>query len=156
VGLCWQGKTSYKGDESRSPGIEPFLPLLAISNIRFFSLQKGDGREEIDRLGLQNVLVDFGPDFDDTSGAFVDTAAIMANLDLIVSSDTAVPHLAGALSRDVWVVLPFVPDWRWLLDREDSPWYPTMRLFRQPAPGDWKSVFERVASALRERTVGKN
>ena len=80
----------------------------------------------------------------------MDTAAIMKNVDLVISSDTAVPHLAGALGVPVWVALPFVPDWRWLLDRSDSPWYPMMRLFRQKRAGDWVGVFEEIRAALRE------
>ena len=87
-------------------------------------------------------------DFDSGPDAFIDTAAVMMNLNLIVTSDTAIAHLAGALGRPVWVLLPAIPDWRWLTDREDSPWYPTMRLFRQPARGDWESVFSTVAEQL--------
>ena len=89
-----------------------------------------------------------GNDFDEATGAFVDTAAVMRNLDLIVTSDTSVAHLAGGLGVPVWVALPFVPDWRWLLDREDCPWYPNMRLFRQKSPGDWREVFSRIKAEL--------
>src|SRR5207247_560080 len=85
-------------------------------------------------------------------GAFLDTAAVIANLDLVVTCDTAIAHLAGALGVATWVALPAVPDWRWLLDREDSPWYPTARLFRQAVPGRWEEPFERMAAALREMT----
>src|SRR5262249_12086821 len=95
-------------------------------------------------------ILDLG-DFDTAHGAFMDTAATMMNLDLVITSDTSVAHLAGALGVPVWVALPFVPDWRWLLDRSDSPWYPTMRLFRQQKLGDWKSVFEEIRSAHAER-----
>ena len=84
----------------------------------------------------------------------MDTAAIMMNLDLVITSDTSVAHLAGALGVSVWVALPYVPDWRWLLDRSDSPWYPTMRLFRQKSRGDWAGVFKEIEAALRER-IGK-
>jgi len=91
-------------------------------------------------------------DFDIVNGAFMDTATIMKNLDLVITSDTAVAHLAGALGVPVWLALPFVPDWRWLLDRSDSPWYPTMRLFRQESPGDWSGVFDEIKSALCELT----
>ena len=89
-------------------------------------------------------LVDLGPELND----FADTAAVMSLMDLIITTDTSVPHLAGALARPVWVMLQFVPDWRWLLEREDSPWYPTMRLFRQPCRGDWDSVIAKVVDAL--------
>lgn len=96
----------------------------------------------------------FSPHVIDLTGEirdFADTAALIQNLDLVISIDTAVAHLAGALGKPVWTLLPFVPDWRWLLDREDSPWYPTMRLFRQPSPGDWHSVISRVGEELRRR-----
>ncbi len=96
-------------------------------------------------------MVNLGDDVDQANGAFMDTAAMMMNLDLVITSDTAVPHLAGALGVPVWVALPFVPDWRWLLDRSDSPWYPTMRLFRQKERGNWQGVFEEIQKALFER-----
>ena len=91
----------------------------------------------------------FADGFDNGPDAFIDTAAIMSNLDLIITSDTSIAHLAGALGRPIWVALKHVPDWRWLLDRQDSPWYPTMRLFRQQTPGDWKFVFAKIAQELR-------
>jgi hypothetical protein len=91
-------------------------------------------------------LIDYTEEIND----FSDTAAFIQNLDLVISVDTSVAHLAGALGKPVWTLLPFVPDWRWMLNREDSPWYPTMRLFRQPAPGDWGSVIERLKDALDE------
>jgi ADP-heptose:LPS heptosyltransferase len=87
--------------------------------------------------------------FDDGSDAFIDTAAVMSSLDLIITSDTAIAHLAGALGRPAWVALRYVPDWRWLLDRDDSPWYPTLRLFRQPQRDDWTSVFAKIERELR-------
>jgi ADP-heptose:LPS heptosyltransferase len=88
---------------------------------------------------------------DEQSGPFVDTAAVMKALDLVIAPESAVAHLAGALGVAAWVAIPFMPDWRWLLDRTDSPWYPTTRLFRQQAPGDWQGVFEEIEEALRER-----
>ena len=90
------------------------------------------------------------------SGAFMDTAAVMKNLDLVITSDTATAHLAGALGVNVWVALPAVPDWRWFLGRADSPWYPTMRLFRQPAPGDWSAPFAEMAERLARRVRGES
>jgi ADP-heptose:LPS heptosyltransferase len=93
-------------------------------------------------------IIDLGPSLDNEA-AFVDTAAVMANLDLVITSDTALAHLAGALGVRVWVALQHVADWRWLVDREDSPWYPTMRLFRQSQPGDWQGVFARIAGELQ-------
>ena len=94
-----------------------------------------------------------GDEFDGGPDAFVDTAAVMSHLDLIITSDTSIAHLAGALGRPTWVALKYVPDWRWLLDRDDSPWYPTMRLFRQERDGDWSGAIERVAEALGQRAA---
>jgi ADP-heptose:LPS heptosyltransferase len=94
-------------------------------------------------------VLDWSRELDESAGAFMDTAAIMKSLDLVITSDNAVAHLAGALGVPVWVALPKVPDWRWLLDRPDSPWYPTMRLFRQQQAGEWRSVFEAMHRALR-------
>ena len=100
-------------------------------------------------------VVDFGEELDAEHGAFMDTAAIMMNLDLVITSDTSVAHLAGALGVPVWVALPFVPDWRWMLERSDSPWYPTMRLFRQKMRGDWAGVFQEIEAVLQEKIRGR-
>src|SRR5204863_2880742 len=97
---------------------------------------------------LERLPIGVVADLSDQLGDFSDTAAVIANLDLVIAVDTAVVHLAGALGRPVWAMLPFAPDWRWMLDREDSPWYPSLRLFRQARPGDWDSVLVRVRSAL--------
>ena len=96
-------------------------------------------------------VVDLADELDGEAGPFMDTAAVMKNLDLVITSDTAIAHLAGAMGVPVWVALPPAPDWRWLLERSDSPWYPTMRLFRQRRLGDWRSVFEEMETALREQ-----
>src|SRR5262249_30005986 len=109
------------------------------------------GSEQLTAVAGQWPIVDLGARLDETPGPFMDTAAVMKNLDLIVSADTAVPHVAGALGVPVWVALQKVPDWRWLLNREDCPWYPTMRLFRQERPDDWEGVFRRIAEAVRQR-----
>jgi hypothetical protein len=111
------------------------------------SLQKGAGTEQLAEVRDLFAVTELGSRLQD----FVDTAAVMKNLDLVITSDSAPAHLAGALGVPVWVALSFVPDWRWLLDRSDSPWYPTMRLFRQREPGDWPGVFEEIAKALDER-----
>jgi ADP-heptose:LPS heptosyltransferase len=105
--------------------------------------------DQLARLPADVKIETLGDDFDSGPDAFIDTAAVMANLDLIISSCTSIPHLAGALGRPTWIVLKHVPDWRWLLDREDSPWYPTMRLFRQPERDDWTSVFSKIERELR-------
>jgi tetratricopeptide (TPR) repeat protein len=147
VGITWRGNPSHKRDRWRSVPLLAFAPLAGVLGVRLVSLQKGPGREQVpdlaDRLGVLDVA--------DRMEDFADTAAVMKNLDLVITVDTAVAHLAGALGVPVWVALPFVPDWRWLLAREDSPWYPSMRLFRQSARSDWVSVFERLTEALREQ-----
>jgi hypothetical protein len=114
--------------------------------VRLISLQKGFGLDQLEKAGFS--VESLGEDFDAGPSAFLDTAAAMAGLDLIVSVDTSIVHLAGALGRPVWVALKHVPEWRWMLGREDSPWYPTMRLFRQGAKDDWANVFARMAEAL--------
>ncbi|MGY0833203.1 tetratricopeptide repeat protein [Azospirillum argentinense] len=145
VGLVWAGNPRFPGDALRSPRLAGLRPVLDAPGVRFFGLQKGPGREDLDRVPMPSTFTDLGPDIAD----FADTAAIMANLDLVISSCTGPAHLAGALGVPVWVVLPLSPDWRWLLGREDSPWYPTARLFRQTRVGDWAEVGGRVADALR-------
>jgi tetratricopeptide (TPR) repeat protein len=148
VGVAWQGSRQYKGDRFRSIPLAEFAPL-ARAGVRLVSLQKGDGAEQLATLGSRFPVTDLGPDLD-AGGAFVDTAAVMTCLDLVVSSDTAVAHLAGALGVPAWVAPPWDADWRWLRGRDDCPWYPTMRLFRQERPGDWEGVFRRIASGLEE------
>ena len=145
IGINWQGFPGRFEDKGRSVPLAAFAPLAAVSGVRLISLQKGEGEPRMASAGFAVETLDgldTGPD------AFLDTAAVMANLDLIVTSDTSIAHLAGALGRPVWVALRRVPDWRWMLDREDSPWYPTMRLFRQPKDGDWASVFVAMQQAL--------
>ncbi|WP_158929368.1 tetratricopeptide repeat protein [Acidisphaera sp. S103] len=145
IGINWQGFPGRFEDKGRSFPLALFEPLAAVPNVRLISLQKGEAEAQIVAAGFPVETLDgldSGPD------AFLDTAAVMASLDLIVTSDTSIAHLAGALGRPVWVALRFVPDWRWMLDRADSPWYPTMRLFRQSRHGDWAPVFAAMAQAL--------
>jgi hypothetical protein len=144
VGLAWAGNPAFIRDAARSPRLDVMMPLLEVPGIRFFGLQMGDGRRDLSGRAMPPGFTDLGPEITD----FADTAAILANLDLIVTSDTAVAHLAGALGRPVWVALKAVPDWRWLRERDDSPWYPSMRLFRQPRPGDWRPVVEALGREL--------
>src|SRR5207248_11489066 len=125
-----------------------FAPLAGVEGVRLVSLQKGPGVEQLHVLAGRFPVMELVEELDTEGGAFLDTAAVMKNLDLVVTSDTAAAHLAGALGVPVWVALPFAPDWRWLLAREDSPWYPTMRLFRQAEAGNWAEVFDRIAGAL--------
>jgi tetratricopeptide (TPR) repeat protein len=144
IGLCWAGNPGNPNDRKRSLPLSVLAPLLALPGISWFSLQAGDAAAQLATCaGAQRVV----PLPADT--ALDETAALIAELDLIVSVDTAIAHLAGALARPTWLLLPFAPDWRWQLGRDDSPWYPTLRLFRQPRPGDWPAVVERVAAALQ-------
>lgn len=146
VGIVWAGNPKYGDDRKRSCSLNDFKTLLNVPGIAFYSLQKGPKAEEISQLSGQVSLQDLSSHLND----FADTAAIVNQMDLIISTDTSVPHLAGALGRPVWVVLCYSPDWRWMVGREDSPWYPTMHLFRQKQPGNWQEVLERVALALTE------
>lgn len=145
IGICWRGNPDVKADPARSIPLGCFTKLAQMDGVRLISIQKMDICADADSLPGLSVL---GEDFDAGPDAFADTAAVMQNLDLIITCDTSIAHLAGALGAPVFVLLKQVPDWRWLLDREDSPWYPSMRLFRQKERGDWAEVFERVAQAV--------
>ena len=147
VGIVWQGNPAHTNDRNRSFRLEQFSRLAALPGVELISLQKGTGVDQLAELSTAGAIHTLGPDYD--GGDFLDTAAVIKGLDLVIGADTAVVHLAGALGRPVWVALPAVPDWRWLAEREDSPWYPTMRLFRQTKPGDWDGVFVRIAEELR-------
>ena len=149
VGIAWQGSPGYPGDYYRSIPLASFAPLAACSGVRLFSLQRGYGSQQLPPLAEQLGIVDLGSSLDEGSDAFVDTAAAMMNLDLVISSDTSIAHLAGALGVRAWVALQQTPNWRWLMDRDDSPWYPTVRLFRQSRLGEWSDVFERIVEALQ-------
>lgn len=144
VGLVWAGNAQTVYDYRRSPGFSPYRQLLDLPGISFFSLQKGDGA--LAPGAAPPGLVDLGPEI----ASFDDTAAIMTHLDLVISSCTSPAHLAGALGRPLWVVLSSFPDWRWMLDREDSPWYPTARLFRQGRGEGWDPLLGRIRQALAE------
>jgi TPR repeat/Tetratricopeptide repeat len=150
IGIAWKGSAKNLTDQKRSVALSSFAALAQIEGVRLVSLQKGPGTEQLDELTNRFPILELGGRLDESHGAFMDSAAIMKNLDLIISCDTAVPHLAGALGVPVWVVLPYSPDWRWLLEREDSPWYPSMRLFRQSQIGQWDDVFERIAEELKK------
>jgi tetratricopeptide (TPR) repeat protein len=146
IGIAWQGSRGFPLDRWRSIPLAHFAPLARSPGVQLVSLQKGFGAEQVAAVDFH--LIDLSPQLDESAGPFMDTAAVLSSLDLVVTSDTAIAHLAGALGVPVWVALQFSPNWRWLVDREDSPWYPTMRLFRQTAFGDWPSVFQRMADAL--------
>jgi tetratricopeptide (TPR) repeat protein len=151
IGICWQGNKKAPIDAGRSFPLRHFEAIARLPNIRLISLQKHDGVDQLDDLPSGMRVETLGDDFDAGPDAFLDTAAVMECLDLVITSDTTVAHLAGALARPTWVALKHVPDWRWLLDRSDSPWYPTMKLFRQPTAGDWVSVFADMEARLVER-----
>ncbi|MEW6187999.1 MAG: tetratricopeptide repeat protein [Thermodesulfobacteriota bacterium] len=146
VGLVWAGRPIHKKDKKRSIRINSFLPLFKMPEVTFYSLQKGEAATQIKQFPEKESFIDLSGPLTD----FSETAALIENLDLVITVDTAVAHLTGALGKPVWTLLPFSPDWRWMLDREDSPWYPTMKLFRQPVPGDWGSVMEKVRKKLEE------
>ncbi|MCQ2002659.1 tetratricopeptide repeat protein [Rhizobium sp. NRK18] len=148
IGLSWQGNPNAATERGRSVPLEVFATLGALGDgVEFISLQKGPGADQPAPDGLN--LLKPGPDFDAGSDAFLDTAGLIASLDLVITSDTAVAHLAGAMGRPVWLLLMAAPDWRWGLSGELTAWYPTMRLFRQPEQGDWAGVMARVATELK-------
>jgi hypothetical protein len=152
VGLVWKGSTGFENDADRSlPSLKTLEPLGTVAGVRFFSLQKGSGEDDAASPPAGLPVVNLGPQIQD----FADTAAIVMKLDLIISVDTAVAHLAGALGKDCWLLLPeYKTDWRWLTGRIDSPWYPgIMRLFRQPRMGDWASVVADVRAELQRFAV---
>ena len=148
LGIGWQGDPGYVADAQRSIPLAAFAPLARLPDVSLVSLQKGPGRQQFTDLPADFSLTDLGPQLDEDGGAFTDTAAVLQSLDLVITSDTALAHLAGATGQPVWLALPHMPDWRWMRGRDSSPWYPTMRLFRQPAPGDWEGVFAAITSAL--------
>jgi hypothetical protein len=151
VGVNWASKSASHQAAQRSFSLAALAPFAAVPGVRLASLQKCVGLDQLGELPPE-LIVEKLDGLDDGPNAFVDTAAVMMSLDLVISSDTAVAHLAGALGRPVWVALRSAPDWRWGLDRNDTPWYPTMRLFRQSAGSDWEAVFERMADELRSVT----
>lgn len=146
VGIIWQGSKSYGADRMRSIPLRHFLPLAEVSNVRLISLQQKIGLDQLAALPDANIESFDGVDAE----PFADTPAILMSLDLVVTADSSVGHLAGALGRPVWVALAHMPDWRWQLARTDSPWYPKTRLFRQKSPGDWPGVFAEIARALSD------
>lgn len=151
VGIAWQGNPKGAVDRGRSIPLRHFLPLAREPGVATVSLQKGYGQEQLADVPTDIAIVDAGARCD----TFADTAAVVANLDLVIASDTAVAHLAGALGTPVWIALKAAPAWRWGLAGDSTPWYPTARLFRQQVPGDWASVFCKIAHALRQKlTVG--
>jgi tetratricopeptide (TPR) repeat protein len=148
IGIAWSGRPR---PPNRSAHLADFAPLSALDNVALVSLQMGPAQEQISGYYGRAPLIGLGHEIRD----FADSAAIIGQLDLVISVDTAVAHLAGALGRPAWVMLPRAPDWRWLLGREDSPWYPTLRLFRASAPREWRPVLHRMAAQLQEMLAGQ-
>ena len=146
VGLAWRGNPKHPNDRQRSIPLALLEPLFAVGDVAFYDLQVAPGAQFDGEGANQPALVPLGGLLSDFAG----TASVMAQLDLVIAVDTSVAHLAGALGRTTWVLLPFAPDWRWMLGRDDTPWYPTLRLFRQPRPGDWGAVVRLVRDALIE------
>ncbi|MGD0540893.1 MAG: tetratricopeptide repeat protein, partial [Tepidisphaeraceae bacterium] len=144
VGLVWAGRPTHKRDRERSVSLSQLAPLAAAGGITFYSLQIGESASQATHPPPGMELLDLTAELRD----FAETAGLISHLDLVVTVDTSVAHLAGAMGKPVWVMLSFVPDWRWLLDRGDSPWYPSMRLFRQTTPGQWDDVVQRVAHEI--------
>ena len=146
VGLVWSGRPTHRQNYWRSLAFRDLLPLASIAHVKFYSMQKGLASDAFEEVASLLDIEDLSQELHD----FDDTAAVISNLDLVISVDTAVAHLAGALGRPTWTLLHWPSDWRWLADRDDSPWYPTMRLFRRGPDEEWQAVTKRVASALSE------
>ena len=151
IGIAWQGSRTNIADSVRSIPLVEFAPLAELPGTRLYSLQMGDGRDQLRAVRRQWRVVDLG----DQLGDFDQTAVIMRRLDLVVSCDSAPAHLAGAVGVPVWVALAYVADWRWLVDRDDTPWYPNMRLFRQTHPGQWPDVFQRISERLEQNAKAR-
>ncbi len=149
IGIVWQGARDFDADRWRSIPLAHFAPLARLPGVRLVSLQKGFGSEQVGTVDFP--VLDLAGRLDDVAGPFMDTAAVIRSLDLVVAPDTAIAHLAGALGTPVWVAIQFSAEWRWLLYRDESPWYPTMRLFRQTTFDQWPEVIERIAKAVASR-----
>ena len=161
IGICWQGNDNYATPLLRATvaqkSVHPqeFAPLSAIPGVSLYSLQKTTGTDQLDNLANDIKIITFDGDFDQSNGRFMDTAAVIPNLDLIITVDTSICHLAAGLGVPTWVMLPNPADWRWMMNRTDSPWYPTMRLFKQTTPGDWKTMIQEVAEELKKYMANK-
>ncbi len=149
AGIVWAGRARHTNDENRSIALDDLLALSDLAGLTLYSLQKGPRAGDIAAIGAQALVHDLGPSIQD----FADTARLITQLDVVITVDTAVAHLAGALGRPVFVLLPYSPDWRWMAAREDSPWYPSRRLFRQGEPREWLAVVQRVHDTL-SRALG--
>ncbi|MGV3486168.1 MAG: tetratricopeptide repeat protein [Planctomycetaceae bacterium] len=148
IGICWQGNPKHHADIYRSIKLSEFAEIASNPAVSLISLQHGTGAEQIADVSFRDAIQRLPANIDQSGGAFLDTAAIMCNLDLVITTDTSTAHLAGALGVPVWVILGKVPDWRWLQHGETTPWYPSMRLFRQSRMGEWASVMSKINESL--------
>jgi tetratricopeptide (TPR) repeat protein len=149
IGICWKGNTIHS--EEKFMPLSYFAQLAKIPGVSLYSLQKIHGLDQIAQLEDPSIIKTFDASFD--AVPFLDTAAVMHNLNLVITVDTSLAHLAGALGIDVWVILPYPAEWRWMLDRADSPWYPTMRLFRKKSQGTWQKVIDNIIHALQQEIL---
>lgn len=157
IGICWQGNDNYATPQLRtavalkSVQAEQFGPICKVPGVSVYSLQKTTGTDQLTNLPDDIKIISFDGDFDQSNGRFMDTAAVMRNLDLVITVDTSISHLAAALGVPTWIMLPNPADWRWMINRNDSPWYPQVtRLFKQPTPGDWTTMINEVAQELQK------
>jgi hypothetical protein len=149
VGIVWAGSSNHGADRHRGCPLREFLPILSVPEVTFYSLQTGTRHEDLSDLPSHIQVHDLEPQL----GDFGDLAVIIDQLDLVISVDSPVAHMSGALGKKTWTLLSHVADWRWMLEGETTPWYPTMRLFRQTQPGDWSGVIERVTEALNREKL---
>lgn len=162
IGICWQGNDNYATPNLRtavalkSVQAHEFAPICAVPGVSVYSLQKTTGTDQLNNLPEGVNIISFDGDFDNSNGRFMDTAAVIKNLDLVITVDTSISHLASALGTPTWVMLPNPADWRWMINRNDSPWYPhVIRLFKQPKPGDWETMIAEVAQELKKHIASK-
>ena len=149
VGLCWQGNPDRPRDELRSVPLNRFAPLISVPGTEWFGLQVGPGEDQVPSFNAPGSFAHLGPRLRSGLDKFINDAAVMEHLDLVISVDTSVAHLAGAMGKSVWILLAREADWRWMLKRQDTPWYPTARLFRQTVSGDWEAPLSEMTSALK-------
>jgi hypothetical protein len=150
IGIVWADNPNHRIDRHCACSLREFLPVLSIPEVTFYSLQRGERHTVVTDLPSHIQMLDLEPQL----GDFGDLAVIIDQLDLVISVDSPTAHMAGALGKKTWMLLSHVADWRWMLEGETTPWYPTMRLFRQTRPGDWSGVIERVAEALSRERIG--
>ena len=162
IGICWQGNDNYATPLLRATvaqkSVHPkeFAPICQLPGVSLYSLQKTTGTDQLKELPNGMHIITFDGDFDQSNGRFMDTAAVIKNLDLVITVDTSISHLSSGLGTPTWIMLPNPSDWRWMMDRNDSPWYPNVtRLFKQPTPGDWQSMIKEVAVELKKHIAGK-